>query len=913
MSSLAPRGNRDSTSSGARESSSGRRGGRAGDRRAALAVAALVLSLEVIGAWAQEPGTFRERVALGLRLLRQGRAEEALRAYDEALALATVDPERAEALLGKALVLRSANRYAESLAVYQAATELPGATGYQTLQAWRGIARSALSLADEDLEIRANEYLSRDLAASEAERALALERLGALWLARGEDDKAVTCLRELLDEYPHQPGVAQARLQLVEHYAAEGQGEEVDKLLAAARDALSPEVEVLHVRAAEMAAEGGNLREALRILDDLLACRPYSAGGWQRAWEFHEEAGDAQAFLQQALDRARGDAQVAEGLLSIAEAMAARRDPGHLERALGLFEQLLAVAPADAVSRVGAAQTALEAGRLELADRWSRQALEARAEDSQAQAVRARVLVVLDRHDEAFELLKRSVGFDPADLRTAERLASLLQAGQLADRLPELAAQVRKATRQPSALALQLARYHYAKAQWPQAVEELVRSAEAGETSEGYAAMLLRAWVDEPTTRAAVLAALEERHGAGQLAAPLIAPYVYASLTEGRRERALATLAALPAAQQAGTALQVIQWLGLAGRADLARVLYEVVLTGSLDPVTEVQVALTVAQDLALAGRLSEAVRVLEAHRKPGMPDPLSRAYDLSLAKALLGLGDVGQAEVLASRLAEGPGAGEAADVALVLAECAFRRGDYEAARRLAETLLSALTMEEDMPQPPPPPILDGGPVVITIPSRRPPGLPVGFTGGETRGRALFLLAEIALRQDQRDVAEQAYQRVVKEAPASAAATEAVQRLMTLADLQRLEDDQRARFLAGLCALDRGESEDARQALAPWLGAYDDALSDDARLLFAEGLAAPQPEEAARAMEELGSTMPDSPVAPYALLRAAELRAPNAPAEALRLTAALLQQFPTSALVPLAARLQDDLQRQRSP
>ncbi len=827
--------------------------------------------------------------------------------------MAAGDHERAEALLGKAIVFRSANRYAESLAAYQAAAELPGATGYQKLQAWRGVARSAASVADQDLEIKANEYLSRDRAASEAERALALERLGTVWLARGEDEKAVAYLRELLDEYPHQPAVAQARLRLIEHYAAGGKDEEVAKLLALAREALSPDVEVLHVRAAELAAEGGNLRGALRILDDLLACRPYSAGGWQRAWEFHEEAGDAQAFLEQALARARGDAQVAEGLLGIAEAVAARRGQGDLERALGLFQQLLALAPADAVSRVGAAQAALDAGRQDLADQWSRQALEARPEDSQAQGVRARVLVALDRRDEAFELLKRSVGFRPTDLRTAERLASLLQPAQLADRLPEIAAQVRQATGEPGALALHLARHHYERAQWRQAVEELARSAQARETSQGYSVMLLRSWLDEPTTRAGIVAVLEEKHDAGELGELLVPPYVYASLIEGRRDRALAALAALPGEQQAGTALQVIQWLGLAGRADLARVLYEVVLTGSLDPVTEVQMALTVAQDLALAGRLSEAVRVLEEHQKPGMPDPLSRAYDLALAKALLGLGEVGKAEVLAERLAERPGMAEAVDVALVLAECAFRRGDYGAARRLAEALLSAPAAEEDMPQPPPVPLLDGGPVVITIPARRPPGLGGGFTGGETRGRALFLLAEMALRENQADVAEQAYQRVVKETPASEAATEAVQRLMTLADLQQLEDEGRARFVEGLWALDRGDREQARQVLGQWLGAYEDALGDDARLLFAEALAASDPEEAARGMEELGSAMPDSPLAPYALLRAAELRAPSAPAEALRLAAALQQQFPASALVPLAARLQDDLHRQMEP
>ncbi|MGD9519352.1 MAG: hypothetical protein AB7W28_07525, partial [Armatimonadota bacterium] len=90
---------------------------------------------------------------------------------------------------------------------------------------------------------------------------------------------------------------------------------------------------------------------------------------------------------------------------------------------------------------------------------------------------------------------------------------------------------------------------------------------------------------------------------------------------------------------------------------------------------------------------------------------------------------------------------------------------------------------------------------------------------------------------------------------------------------------------------------------------YDDPSDDDARLLMAEALAPCNPQEAARQMEALAQTLPQSPVAPYALLRAVELSAPTAPAEAVRLAQALQDRFPESALVPLAARLQEDLRR----
>lgn len=74
-------------------------------------------------------------------------------------------------------------------------------------------------------------------------------------------------------------------------------------------------------------------------------------------------------------------------------------------------------------------------------------------------------------------------------------------------------------------------------------------------------------------------------------------------------------------------------------------------------------------------------------------------------------------------------------------------------------------------------------------------------------------------------------------------------------------------------------------------------------------MAASRPEEAAAVMEELARDMPDSPLAAYALLAAAQLLAPLAPAEAVRTAAALRKQYPDSALAPLAAQLEDELNR----
>jgi len=860
-----------------------------------------------IAAVAQQP-SYTQLMSQGISLLRQGKIDQALAAYEQAVQVAGSPAQRAQALLGKARVLRLNSRYRDSVAAYREALKLSGITEYQKLEAWRGLAWAAGALKDVKLQVEANQALAESPRASEAEKAMALGRLAGLWRDEGDKDKAAEYFWRVLENYPRQPEAVRSALSLVELYSRKGDWAGVDRVLAWARQHRPENIETLYVRAAEMAASRRKLTKALMLLDELIALKPYSAIGWQRAWELHRAKGDAEQFLARAREKARQDPRVAEGLVGIADSLAARGEAGDAEGAVELYLQLLPLVADASTAKIGGALAALRAGRLDLAEQWSSEALAAHPHDTRAQNVRARVLVQQGKKSEAFELLKRVANYKPGDASSAQRLQAMLTSTGLGQFTPQVVAEVRRATGDSRALALALAQYYRLQGQWAKAVDELGRALASGQAAPGYAASLLRSWLSDATERPALLDALRQLDRQGKLPQDFLPAAAYGCLLSGSSEEGKGLLSRLPDEKRSGEVMRVVQWLEFAGRSDLARSLYPLVLAGPVAPTAEMQMAMTVADDLAQQGRLREAAETLRQHRKPAMPDALAVPYDLALASVLVGLGRVDEAEVLLSNLARSERSPKE-KVTVLLAECAFRRGDYARARELLKSFgppeknKASDTAEQKWSNGEPPGPLGGTNFVAPWIDR----------DQESQGRALFLLAGMDLREGRLDDAEKGFNRVVKLAPASTAATQAVQQLMTLMELRRLSDEERQRFTQGLRALDRGDYPAASEALKPWLDSADNPLADDARLLVAEAQAGTDPEGAAKAFETLAQTMPDSPLAAYALYRAAVLRAPLAPADALRLARAVQQQYSASALAPLAGRLADELARQQAP
>jgi tetratricopeptide (TPR) repeat protein len=867
---------------------------------------ALAVMLPLPAAAQGRPADFASALLDAGQAYRQGRFEQASAAYDRALALARTGPDRAEALMGKGQALWLLRRYADSLAAFRKAADQPDLPAYQRRRAWQGVVRIAADGPDLPAARAASDALAAAPATdvSDADRASVLAHLGDLHLAAGDKPAALAAWRRLADLYPRQAAARFACQRLLEVYVAEGRVGDLRSLLDAARRSALPYAEDLYIAAIEGLTQSGAAAEAARLGDDLLAWHPLSPIAWHVAWPAHRKLGDADAFLKRALGAAAKDPRAFPGLASLADTLSVSMASDDWAAAFVLYDRLLAASPDNPRLLYGASEVALKLDRLPDADRWSATAQKLEPREPSTLSLRGRVLVKLNRPAEALALLKLAADYQPTSLLSAQRLAGMLDAAGLRDALPAVVAEVRAATGNRAALALALAYSYRAAARWRDAVAELAAAVAAGEASAAFALSNLRSWLSDTTSGADVAAALDGLAASSSLPPGLTPAHLYALALLGRRDDLAHCLSALDPADSAAAALQAAEWLEWAGRDDLAQPLYQAVLAARVQPALEIQIALRLADNLADAGRPDEARRVLEAHRKPAMPAPMAAMYDLALARLLLAAGETDRAEALLLPLGARPAGVDYRDVAYLLAEVAFHRGDYDtAARRLSE---AAAHPRPSVLAPPPPPDMEGDgpgptPALVIAPPQEPSGI---------SAPAQFLLAEIALRRADLDAARNAFTRLVQASPSSPFATRAVARLSLVAALESLADADRDRVVSGLRFLDAGKPDRARELWSLWIDDATSPLCAGLRLLLAEALEDADPRAAADRLEELAAALPQSPLSPYALYRAAELRAASEPAAAVRLARSVGERYPDSALVPLASHLADELSAQ---
>lgn len=875
-----------------------------------LAYAQQAVTQEPPGAFQAPPDEHSKLLLRALQATREGRLYDAAEAYRRAFEAAETDARRAAALVGEGDVWAALEQYGQAAEVYVQAARLPGAADHQRVRAWLGAARAAQAAGNIQLALEANEWLASSGDVAEADRAAALARLAEIHFEDGEVQKAEALWRRLANGFSSYPAARTARQRLVESFLGRGDLTALAKLLAGARAASQPDAEGLHVYAATRLASAGKPRQALEICEALLVWRPSSEAGWAQAWNLHEQLGDSHAFLQAALERARSSPQVAQGLAGVAENLASSPRPEHRTRSLALYELLLGAAPDSPRLLYGGARIALDAGRTDLADRWSAELVRLRSNDASAQALRGRVLAALNRRNEALAALKQAAQYSPADPDSARYLLAMLEDAGLVDEAPGVVGEVRAATGHPSALAADLALSYQRRGQWKDAVAELAKALASGEASAGYATGLFYQWFADPAGIEEAAAAMDELSAAGRLPRQMLPTYLCLLALGGRQQGVADRLSALSAEERGGVALQAAQLLALFGRDDLTSPLYEAALEGGLAPEAEQEVALRVAADLLAVGRAADARSLLESHRKPGVPSRLATAYDLVLAELLLGIGAADEAERLLHGLASRATGTVGARIQLLLGESAFRRGDYPLARRLLEPLArrpQAVSQEgsEEPPVPPLPPGIGQGkaPRLVIAPSAG-----AAEPLADVTARAAFLLAEIALREDKLDDARKGYLAVVASAPATKAATSAVGRIALLSALAELEDGDRKRFLAGLKLLDACDAGQARSLWSDWLD-RSVPIAAYGRMLLAEALEAAEPSRAAEEYEQLAAVLPDAPLAPVALYRAALLRASTQPSVAVALANRLAERYRDSALAPVAAQLAEELSR----
>ncbi len=849
--------------------------------------------------WAQKD-VFVEHLRQAISLSRQGKWEEALRRCDQALAIADSDARRAEALLRKAEILSQRGRWAEAIKAYSAITSLGKPPSYYLLAAWRGMASAASAAGDYEIELNARRQIAAFPAISDSERVMALTRCAKLLAELGRRQEAIKLLEDVTHKFGNVQTASAARMRLLEMYLSEGAVAKARTLLSQSLRAGYPDAEALYARALRL-LRGKNLSVAMKIADELISARPASSSAWREVFEIYRAAGKADRFVETAFQRLSRHPEALAGAIGLAEALALSGRSNDARRALSMVAQTISSQPPSAQLLLRAARAALRVGQIKLADKWSERALQAKPKDSQLMRLRAEVLAAQGRKGQAFELLKQSVRFDPADLSSAALLAALMRTAGLDEMLPALAEAVRKATGKPAALSRDLCSYYFASGSYGRAVAELTGAVRAGEVSVASGQAMARSWLYDDIARPEVLKHMEELFRQGQLPASLLPPLAYGLLLAGKEKLAGQVLGKLDEKTRGGAALRIMQWLSADGRSDLARKARSMALLGRLPPETEAQLALGIARDALAAGRPSEAVQVLTEHYKPGLPTATDLAYKTALAEALLDVGRAQEAMAIAERLSQSP-AGASPDVILLRARCAFVTGDYDRATELAGLLLS-LVRHGTQPT-------SAGPRRIPPVARPIPAF--GFFTSQREemvGAAMLLRAEAALRCGRIQQALARFQEIIETVPASSAAIVAVQRVGLCMQLESMQEKQRRRFILGLQALDKGEYEQAEELFSVWMDEADNSLADDVRVMLAEAMAASRPDEAARRLEQLAREMPESPLAPYALFRAAQIEAAIRPAGAVRLAKAVTQTFPDSALAPVAEALVSQLQQ----
>ncbi len=833
-----------------------------------------------------EPNTARGHLSRAIRLLRQGRWQDAVAECEKAEAAAAQPHEKVDAALTKARALWVGGRYRASAAEYRRAASMPAANDYQRLEAWRGAMRAAAAARDPAAEREAIEALLKMPRISDPERARLLTRLGELLLQDGDEARALALFADVAKRFPREYAASQARRHILAALIRAGKTDAALAMLRSAREEKWPGAEDLHLRAAQLLSLSGAEDMALRVYEELLAWRPAYEPGWRAAWRAFHNRGLLDRRLSSARAAAARDLDAARAVGGMAESMGLDDDPAVCTRAMALYRELLKILPDDPRLLRGAARLSLRLGDLPAADRYSVRLIQLAPRDMAAQLVRAEVLARQGKTDQALSFAQRAAQFQPQNVSSARRLVSLLSQIGLYDAVPSVVAQVRQATGNRATLATEMARFYARQSKWGAAVDELATAVATGEASARYAQLIVRSWMTDITVRDEVVQTLARRYRDGSLPPELLPAYVYALVTSGDIKGAKRVLEGISKGRARAVASEVLKW-GAPVSSEGRKLLYQVSLGGQMDPVSEARLAQTLADDLAAAGDWHKAAEVLRRHHKPGLPAPMARDYEVRFGGVLVRIGDLEGAKKVAARwaMAGDPGA------AVVMARCAMAEGDYEAAERWAKAAVAAGHRTPQVP--------DGYPAGTW-------GVLAGTSADPPAASATLVLADCALRRLDLDTASQTLRQVIEKWPESQAATEAVARLALVAQVQGLPEGSRRVVVQGLQALDRGEVEEAERLFAQ-CSSRSRELAAQLELMVAQALAARDRRAALRRLEDIAERYDDPGVAAYALYLAARLSQADEPATARRLAQRLLKDHPDSALVPVAERLLEQM------
>jgi len=845
-----------------------------------IARVALIMLLAAGPALAQDPGAdFGTLLGQADGLARTGQIEASEAAYEQAIAAATSDEERAQALWLLANGRRGRGDDAGAIEALARVLELEGG-GAWLAPCMAQLATLASRHGRPDLARAASERMVEALGPTSAQAAPAMLALARADSDAGDLDAAIARLETMLAAAEHSPVHVQARELLVDCLLLHAQRE---RALATARAAADDSHRArLLMRIAIMADDAGDLDAADAVARELLAEMPDHPQAIELVHAIAVERGTVAELLADLRARAAGD-DPEPALRMLARIATLEHDA---PAALDAWERLLALHPEDPDAHRAVGGLALDAGDVERAETAFRRALELAPESQPAAESLAEVLVRRGRTDQAVTTLRRAVSYEPADLTTVRSLGYLLARYSLNHEAVAAYREGRAATGDEDALAWEMARAQIALLDYPAATRELLAALEQEDVSTRMVAYELERLVSDEIAGPEVLAVIAEQPTADLSDAQRVA-LGRAWLAAGDMGRALELLGETEFAAQ--EVAEIARESELRGEPALAAGLYVFALERGLPAPEAARAAMSLAKLEADRGHWQEALEALDIALIDDDPQALLLRVELLLEHAHRPE-EAGLALLQLEALA-GDDPAWAGPVRWGRAQWLFAMGRLDE----AEEAFTDLLVSGDAPAPggfeAPPPLPPGfeqpvfPPEMLAPPGMVPPPVYV-FTGGEETLAALRL-AEIALRRGDLEVAQQRLRTLAARWPDSDEANDALEWLSFVRE--NLDGEGRAEgdYLRALMLLDRGAFDEAQMLLQEVAGTRGEPLADDALMLLAR--ARHDAGDAARAVEtwlRVADRFGDGLLAPQALLHAArvlrdELDDPAGAADAL--------------------------------
>lgn len=826
--------------------------------------------------WVQAEGQdapFSAHMDRAAQEMGRGDHQQAASAYRQALESARSDAEKAHAIWGLSRAHELAGDRREALNVLATALRLQPAEAADQAEARRAnqwlltCLQRLAQLAERDREhalaAEAHEQILRIFSVEAPEAAEA-----ALGLARAERDagranRAIERLEQVLASGGESDWHHQARIMLAQMLTEEGRYEEALQVASAALPERRSQILVLIASASIDAGDYAAAAEAaLAVLRDE-PDHPQAARLLYRSAQRLGELDSLRGRLER--EAAGEDGEAAVRLL--AQIASWEDDPAD---ALRWYRRLAELHPTDPDTLVRLGRAALLARELALAEQALRRARDLAPEHPEAANSLGELLVRQDRTDEAIDLFKHAVRYDPRNPSSVLSLTQTLGRHSLHHAAAGVVAEAREAVGDDALLAYELAGVFQQMLRYEDAAREYLRAIEAGEVPARAVGHQLERLATDEVAGKAVLSEIEAYLQRSVPSSEVRLALGRVLLSAGRGEQALELLSEV--ADASAEVAQLGREAELRGEDELALRLYRTSLGLGVPPGQTAEVALRMARLQEAQGDWREALQTLEL--VPALqehPDALlMRARTLQSKARRLDDAEQAWRQLLAVAGGDPTYAGAAQEG---LADWLFAVGNYDEAEKAWTEILAAdargsTPPDREFEMPPLPPGFSMPPQ--PLPELRGSDLP---NEAADPARAMLRLAEIALRRGEFEQAEGRFRALLHRHPESDRARDALQWIAFMQENLGSGGHAEKLYLQALGMRERGEFAEAQILLIEVAGTRGEALADNALLLLGEIRAeAGEPKRAAETWLSLVERFPESLLAPEALLLAARVK-----------------------------------------